>query len=66
MLYARLDNLRQILNYAKHDTDPDRNITFDYEDAIVFYFECRNVGNELLKKLNNETCDNIYDIDENF
>lgn len=63
-LYERLNNLRKILNYAKHDTDPYNSNTFDYEDAIVFYFECRHVGNELLQLLNHHTCQHIYKIQE--
>jgi len=63
-LYKRLDCLRKMLNYAKHDTDPDRDNTFDYEDAIIFYFECRFVGNELLKLLNHYTCEQTYEIQE--
>ena len=65
-LHDRLNYLRRLLNYAKHDTDPNRDNTFDSEDAIVFYFECRYVGNELLKILNHPTCSIIYDIDDNF
>lgn len=61
-LFERLNYLRKILNYAKHDTDPNRDNTFDCEDAIIFYFECRKVGNELLKLLNHETCDKVYEI----
>ncbi len=63
-LYERLNNLRKILNYAKHDTDPDRDNTFDYEDAIVFYFETRKVGNKLLKSLNYPTYDKPFEINE--
>lgn len=63
-LYERLDFLRRVLNYAKHDTDPNRDNTFDYEDAIIFYFECRYVGNELLKILKHNTCGQIYEIHE--
>lgn len=63
-LYGRLDYLRKLLNYAKHDTDPNRDNTFDCEDAIIFYFECRHVGNKLLKLLNHETCNQIYEIQE--
>lgn len=63
-LYERLDYLRRILNYAKHDTDPNRDNTFDYEDAIIYYFECRHVGNELLKLLKHATCGQTYEIQE--
>lgn len=63
-LYERLDYIRRILNYAKHDTDPNRDNTFDYEDAIVFYFECRYVGNKLLKLLKHYTCGLVYEIQE--
>lgn len=63
-LYERLNNLRKILNYAKHDTDPDRDNTFDYEDAIVFYFETRKVVNKLLKSLNYPTYDKTFEINE--
>lgn len=63
-LYERLDYLRRILNYAKHDTDPNRDNTFDYEDAIIFYFECRYVGNELLKLLKHDTFGKTYEIKE--
>lgn len=65
-LYERLDYIRRILNYAKHDTDPNRDNTFDCEDAIVFYFETRIIGNELLKILKHPTYSIIYDIDEDF
>lgn len=61
-LYERLNYLRKILNYAKHDTDPNRDNTFDYEDAIVFYFESRNIGNELIKILNHITYKKVYEI----
>ncbi len=63
-LYERLDYLRRILNYAKHDTDPNRDNTFDYEDAIIFYFECRYVGNGLLKLLKHDTFGKTYEIKE--
>ena len=63
-LYERLDYLRRILNYAKHDTDPNRDNTFDYEDAIIFYFEWRYVGNELLKLLKHDTFGKTYEIKE--
>lgn len=65
-LYDRLNDLRKLLNYAKHDTDYNRDNTFDSEDAIVFYFETRIIGNKLLKILNHSTCGIIYDIDESF
>lgn len=65
-LYDRLNYLRKLLNYAKHDTDPNRDNTFDSEDAIIFYFETRIIGNELLKILNHPTCSIIYDIDDEF
>lgn len=65
-LYDRLNNLRKLLNYAKHDTDPNRDNTFDSEDAIVFYFETRIIGNELLKILKHPTCGIIYNIDDEF
>lgn len=61
-IYVRLNYLRKILNYAKHDTDPNKDNTFDYEDAIIFYFESRNVGNELLKLLNHSTYKKLYEI----
>ena len=64
-LYETINYLRKILNYAKHDTDPNKNNTFDYEDAIVFYFESRIVGNKLLGLLKHETFNIIYDIIEN-
>lgn len=63
-LYERLDYLRRILNYAKHDTDPNSDNTFDYEDAIIFYFESRYVGNKLLKLLKYYTCGLVYEIQE--
>lgn len=50
-LYRRLQQLKLILNLAKHDTDPDNDITFDYEDAVVFYFETRYIGKELMRIL---------------
>lgn len=65
-LYARLNNLRRLLNYAKHDTDPNKGNTFDSEDAVIFYFETRNVGNELIKILKHPTWGIIYDINEDF
>ena len=65
-LYDRLNELRKLLNCAKHDTDPNRDNTFDSEDAIIFYFETRIIGNELLKILNHPTCNIIYDIDDDF
>lgn len=63
-IYERLNYLKKLLNFAKHDTDANRDYTFDYEDAIIFYFECRQVGNILLKLLNHYTCNNIYQIQE--
>ena len=65
-LYERLNDLRRVLNYAKHDTDSKKKYTFDSEDAIVFYFESRKVGNELLKILNHSSCNKKFIIDENF
>lgn len=65
-LYERLNDLRKLLNYAKHDTDPNRDNTFDSKDAIIFYFETRIIGNELLKILKHPTCGIIYDINEDF
>ena len=65
-LYDRLSDLRKLLNYAKHDTDPNRDNTFDAEDAIIFYFETRIIGNELLKILNHPTCGIIYEINTDF
>lgn len=65
-LYERLNNLRKILNFAKHDTDSKRENTFDAEDAIVFYFETRKVGNELLKILNHPSCNKIFEINEDY
>lgn len=63
-LYERLNYLRKILNYAKHDTDPTKDNTFGYEDAIVFYFESRIVGKKLLQILNDNTFNKIYEIKE--
>lgn len=47
-LYERFDYLSRILKYAKYATNPNRDNIFDCEKAIIFYFECRYVGNELL------------------
>lgn len=63
-LYERLNYLRKLLNYAKHDTDPNRDNTFDSEDAIIFYFECRIVGNKLLELLNHDSYGKVYEIDD--
>lgn len=63
-LYDRLNYLRKLLNYAKHDTDPNRDNTFDFEDAIIFYFECRIVGNKLLELLNHDSYRKVYEIDD--
>ncbi len=63
-LYKRLNNIKALLNYAKHDTDPENNNTFDYKDAIVFYFEIRKIGNQLLKIINYPTCNKYYEINE--
>ena len=57
-----MNYLRKILNYAKHNTDPDNDNSFDYEDAIVFYIESRIVDNKLLELLNQETCNKFYKI----
>lgn len=65
-LYERLNDLKKVLNYAKHDTDPNEQNTFDSEDAIVFYFEVRKIGNELLKIINHSTCNKTYEINEDF
>lgn len=56
--------MRKLLNYAKHDTDPNRDNTFDCEDAIVFYFEYRYVGNELLRLLKHVTWGQTHEIQE--
>lgn len=64
-LYEQLNDLKKILNYAKHDTDPKRENTFNYEDAIIFYFEVRKVGNELLKMLKHPSYNKIFEINEN-
>ena len=64
-LYERLQNLKKIINYAKHDTDSKKEYTFDYEDAIVFYFEVRKVGNELIKILKHPSYNKFFEIDEN-
>ncbi len=53
-LYERFNDLKKVLNYAKHDTDPEEQNTFDSDDAIVFYFEVRKIGNELLKIINHQ------------
>ena len=63
-LFKRLTYLRKLLNYAKHDTAPNKDNSFDYEDAIVFYVESRIMGNKLLTLLNHETCNKIYKIKE--
>lgn len=65
-LDERLNDLRRMLNLAKHDTAPDRDNTFDYMDAIVFYFEVRKVGLELLKRIGDETHSKVYEIDETY
>lgn len=44
----------------------DEQNTFDSEDAIVFYFEVRKIGNELLKIINHSTCNKTYEINEDF
>ena len=63
-LYDRINNIRKIMNLAKHDTDSKHSITFDYDDAIIFYFEVRKIGLDLLRLLNHKTCNNKYEIDE--
>ena len=63
-LYERLIRLKRILNLAKHDTDPNNNITFDYEDAIVFYFETRKIGKKLMDILYKDK--NVIDYDINY
>lgn len=65
-LFERLNDLRKVLNLAKHDTAPDRDNTFDYVDAIVFYFEVRMVGLELLNKMGHETYFKVYEIDDDW
>lgn len=65
-MYYRLDNIRKIMNLAKHDTDPKEKITFDYMDAIIFYFEIRKIGLELLKILNRPSCHKTYEINEEY
>lgn len=65
-IYERLIDLKKVLNYAKHDTDPKEKNTFDSEDAIIFYFEVRKIGNELLKIIKHPTCDRMYEINEKF
>ena len=41
---------------AKYDTSFKTNLTFSYLDAIVFYFEGRNVEIELLKIIEDKNC----------
>ena len=65
-LFDKLNKIRKIMNLAKHDTDPVKNITFNGEDAIIFYFEVRKVGLILLNKLNHPSCNIDYEIDETF
>lgn len=65
-LYERLNDLKKVLNYAKHNTDPKEQNTFDSDDAIVFYFEVRKIGNELVKIINHPTCGQVYEINEDF
>lgn len=65
-LYERLIDLKKVLNYAKHDTDPKEQNTFDSEDAIIFYFEVRKIGNKLLEILRHPTCNKTYNINEDF
>ena len=65
-MYYRLDNIRKIMNLAKHDTDSKEKITFDYMDAIIFYFEIRKIGLELLKLLNRPSYNKIYEINEEY
>lgn len=65
-MYHRLDDIRKIMNLAKHDTDPKERITFDYMDAIIFYFEIRKIGLELLKILNRPSCNKTYEINEEY
>lgn len=61
-LYERLIRLKKVLNLAKHDTDPDNSVTFDYDDAVVFYFETRKIGNELMKILDMPEAYRDYEI----
>lgn len=63
-IYNRINNLKKILNLAKHDTDSDNDTTFDSIDALVFYFETRKIGNELLKQLCHSTYGKKYEINE--
>lgn len=65
-MYDRLNELRELLNYAKYDTEPNKDITFDSEDAIIFYFETRKIGTELLNILNYPACNIVCDIDDYF
>lgn len=65
-LFERLNDLRKVLNLAKHDTAPDRDNTFDYMDAIVFYFEVRKVGVKLLKLLVHESYSKVYEINDKY
>lgn len=60
--YKRLNIWKKILNYAKHDTDPECDYTFDYEDAVIFYFKTRVLGNKILKILNHYTSGKFYKI----
>lgn len=61
-LCNRIKHLTNLYNLAKHDTDSKNNITFDYDDGIIFYFACRKIGNELLKILDHHTYNKSYDI----
>ncbi len=65
-MFYRLDNVREIMNLAKHDTDPKQEITFEYMDAIIFYFEIRKIGLELLQMLNRPSCNKSYAINEEY
>ena len=61
-LCYKIKHLTNLYNLAKHDTDHKNNITFDYDDGIIFDFAGRKIGNELLKILDHHTYNKSYKI----
>lgn len=61
-IYNKIKHLISLYNLAKHDTDSKNNITFDYDDGVIFYFACRKIGNELLKIINHKSSNKTFEI----
>ena len=61
------NNIQEYKKYRDFKVDEIvKAFNLDSEDAIVFYFEVRKIGNELLKIINHPTYGQVYEINEDF